>query len=122
SKWRAALRETGFCSAPTAIGISGQRSRTSNTMGICSRRFARTPGIAIVRGVLEARTISPPRVVARRALTCANLAKDLERRTNDIALSYFTGYQWTVIPSISSPRQPAAALLLALSLVMRLTS
>ena len=46
--------------APMAIGTSVQRSLTSKTIGILNRLEAYTPGIAMVRGVLVAKTTSHP--------------------------------------------------------------
>jgi hypothetical protein len=44
--------------APTAIGISGHRSLTSNTIGILFTLEYTTAGIAMVKGVLVAKTRS----------------------------------------------------------------
>ena len=44
--------------APTAIGISGQRSLTSKTMGLFFILEYKIPGMAMVRGVLVANTRS----------------------------------------------------------------
>ena len=44
---------------PIAIGTSGHKSRTSNTNGIDFFHEIKIAGIAIVNGVLEAKTTSP---------------------------------------------------------------
>src|SRR5690554_268138 len=59
SNLRAKKRSTGFFRAPTAIGISGHKSRTSKTNGIFFLRDAGTAGKAIVNGVLVAKMTSP---------------------------------------------------------------
>src|SRR5690554_4594657 len=63
---------TGFFKAPIAIGISGHKSRTSNTIGTFNLRAVKTAGSAIVKGVLVAKTTSPCK---EAAFFCAANAK-----------------------------------------------
>lgn len=70
---------TGFLSAPTAMGISGHRSRTSNTMRARLRRAAQMAGNAIDRGVLVANMTLPPSEAALRAASHEKRAKAIIR-------------------------------------------
>ncbi|MFO0636707.1 MAG: hypothetical protein U0168_28065 [Nannocystaceae bacterium] len=54
----AAARSNGLRSAPMAMGNSGHRSRTSNTIGARRPTRAASPGSAMVSGVLVAKTTS----------------------------------------------------------------
>ena len=54
----AAILLTGSLMIPIAIGISGHRSRTSNTSAARVRNLAYAAGITIVRGVLVANSTS----------------------------------------------------------------
>ena len=64
---------TGLVSAPIAIGICGQRSRTSKTNGARFRRAAISPGTPIVSGVEVAKTTS-----ARGSATAAAEAASIK--------------------------------------------
>jgi hypothetical protein len=81
------------------MGTSGQRSRTSNIIGILPILLAYAPGIAIVRGVLVARTTSPRSDAAFRDATNANVRKDLTLPKKDILLLYGTSAQCTMMPA-----------------------
>ena len=57
-----------------AIGSSGHRSRTSNTIGTRCPRLETRPGTAIVSGVLVANTTSARSASATRVDAMANFA------------------------------------------------
>ncbi len=59
------------------MGSSGQRSRTSKTIGTRRRQEASTPGTAMVSGVLVAKTRSVFRPMARRVHAAMNFRKAL---------------------------------------------
>ena len=76
-----------------AIGTSGHRSRTSNTVGIRLLLAAQSAGIAMVKGVLVAKTTSPPNFVAFDIARAANRVKAAIRRGMPIWLAYGTVVQ-----------------------------
>ena len=68
-------RDAGCVRAPTAIGISGHRSRTSNTIGARRTTRATMPGRAIVSGVELASTTSAGTRAASSVARSANRTK-----------------------------------------------
>ena len=73
---RAPAIAIGFFNALITMGVSGQRSRTSKTIGTDSFCDAYMAGNAIVKGVLLAKTTSPDREAALFADFHANLKND----------------------------------------------
>src|SRR5690606_22393756 len=80
SSQRAMRISTGLRSAPTAMGISGHKSRTSNTIGTRRKSFTARAGITTVRGVLVAKTTFGRVLIPTYDAQIANNTNDSTRR------------------------------------------